>query len=207
MSEHKSVEVVFAECPSFVAWNDQLYVSDIGNYRVMEFPLSTDVGAPDGVTIVGQYGAGSAVNQISSVYYMCVDSTRGILYLSDFENHRVLNMNLTDYELQLVVGTGSNGSNNVSLNFPLGITVDENTLALYVADSRNHRIQKFDCNSKEGVTVAGGRSYGPSLSQLYFPSGVAIDAFGNIYVADTGNHRIVQWLIGAEQGRLIAGKK
>ncbi|CAF1179914.1 unnamed protein product [Adineta ricciae] len=198
-------EAVFAEFPSFVAWNDQLYVSDLGNYRIMAFPLSTDEDAPDGVTIVGQYGAGSALDQINSVYYMYVDSTRGILYLSDFENHRVLNMNLTDYELQLVVGTGFNGSNNASLNLPLGITVDENTRALYVADSRNHRIQKFDFNSKEGLTVAGGRSYGSNLSQLYFPSGIAIDAFGNIYVADTGNHRIVQWLIGAEQGLLVAG--
>ncbi|CAF0879498.1 unnamed protein product [Adineta ricciae] len=186
-----------------VAWNDQLIVSDLGNYRIMAFPLSTDQEAPDGVTIVGQYGAGSALNQINSVYYMCVDSIRGILYLSDFENHRVLNMNLTDYKLQLVVGTGFNGSNNVSLNLPLGITVDENTRALYVADSRNHRVQKFDLNSKEGVTVAGGRSYGSNLSQLYFPSGIAIDTIGNIYVADTGNHRIVQWLIGARQGRLI----
>ncbi|UJR31954.1 hypothetical protein I4U23_019427 [Adineta vaga] len=180
-------------------------IVDLDNYRVMAFPYSTIEGAPDGVTIVGHYGAGSALNQINAAYYLCVDTIRQILYLSDSGNHRILKLNSADYTLQLVVGTGMINSDNVSLNLPLGLAVDEITGALYVADSQNHRIQKFDLKSKEGLTVAGGKGSGQGLSQLFLPSGVTIDTAGNIYIADTGNHRIIQWLVGADQGRLIAG--
>jgi len=182
-----------------------LYVSDLDNYRILAFPWSTTEGSPDGMTIVGRYGAGSALNQINYVYSMAIDRIREVFYLSDCRNSRILKLNLTDNTLQLVVGTGITGSDNISLNLPLGITVDETIGSLYVTDSQNHRIQKFSFNSIQGITVAGGISYGQNLSQLYLPSGVAIDQAGNVYVADSGNHRIVQWLIGARQGRIIAG--
>ena len=183
-----------------------MYVSDLGNYRILAFPLSTTEGSPDGITIIGRYGAGSALNQINSVYYMSVDRTRGLFYLSDSNNNRILKLNLTDNSLQVVVGTGTAASNSTSLNHPLGLTIDETTGSLYVTDSRNHRVQKFNLNSTQGFTVAGGLNYGQNLSQLYLPSGVAIDPAGNVYIADSGNHRIVQWLVGAQQGRIIAGK-
>jgi DNA-binding beta-propeller fold protein YncE len=190
---------------SIVAWNDQLYVSDLYNYRILAFPFSTTEGSPDGITIIGRYGSGPALNQINDVYSMVLDRIHGLFYLSDFQNCRILKLNLTDNTLQLVVGTGMTGSDNVSLNLPLGITVNETTDSLYVTDSRNHRVQKFDFNSIEGITVAGGITYGQNLSQLYLPSGIAIDSASNVYVADSGNHRIVQWLVGAQQGRIIAG--
>ncbi|CAF3236640.1 unnamed protein product, partial [Rotaria sp. Silwood2] len=196
---------LFKYAAAIVAWKDHLFVSDLGNYRILAFPLSTTEGSPDGITVVGRYGAGPALNQINSVYYMSVDRKRELFYLSDFENNRILKLNLTDKSLELVVGTGTSNSNHVSLNLPLGITVDETSGSLYVADSRNHRVQKFNFNSKQGITVAGGINFGQNLFQLYFPSGVAIDQRGNVYVADSANHRIVQWLVNAQQGRVIAG--
>ena len=187
-------------------WKDQLYVSDLNNYRILAFPFSRTAGSPDGVTIIGRYGAGSALNQINHVYSMTVDRIRQLFYLSDSENSRILQLNLTDNTLQLIAGTGTIGSDNVSLNRSLGIAVDESTGSLYVTDSGNHRIQKFDLNSMQAITIAGGMTFGPDLSQLYLPSGVAIDPAGNAYIADSGNHRIIQWLVGAQQGRLIAGR-
>ncbi|CAF3999919.1 unnamed protein product [Rotaria sordida] len=198
-------ESLFKYAAATVAWKDQLYVSDLGNYRILAFPLSTTEGSPDGTTIVGRYGVGSPLNQIDSVYYMSIDRMRELFYLSDFRNNRILKLNLTDNTLQLAVGTGISGSNNVSLNLPLGITIDETTGSLYVTDSRNHRVQKFNLNSIQGITVAGGTSHGQNLFHLNLPSSVAIDPHGNVYIADSGNHRIVQWLVNAHQGRIIAG--
>lgn len=188
-----------------VVWNDRLYVSDLGNYRIMAFPLSTEEGSPDGVTIVGRYGAGPALNQINAVRALCVDEVREILYLADSENHRVLKSTFARESLELAVGTGAISTDSTGFNLPTGLAVEQWTGALYVVDSRNHRVQKFPVNSREGVTVAGGRNEGASLSQLHLPSSVALDAAGNVYVVDTGNERIVQWLVGAQQGRLIAG--
>ena len=189
-----------------VAWKGQLYVSDLGNFRIMAFPMTTMEGAPDGVTIIGREGLGSSLNQINQVYAMAVDEMRERFYLSDFRNHRILLLNLTNNTMQLAAGTGLAGVNDVSLNFPGTITVDQSTGSFYVADTRNHRIQQFAFNSTQGITVAGGMSNGSNLTQLNLPWGVALDPSGNVYVADTGNHRIIQWLAAAQRGRVIAGK-
>lgn len=168
--------------------------------------MTTMEGAPDGVTLIGREGLGSSLNQINQVYAMAMDETRERLYLSDFRNHRILLLNLTSNTMQLTAGTGLAGGDNVSFNFPGTVTVDQRTGSLYVADTRNHRIQQFAFNSMQGITVAGGVSNGSNLTQLNLPWGVALDPSGNVYVADTGNHRITQWLVAAQQGRVIAGK-
>ena len=190
----------------FIARKGQLFVSDVGNYRILSFPYTTVEGSPDGTTIIGRAGAGPALTQINLVYSMTIDHIRHLFYISDFQNHRILQLNLTNNTMQLVAGIGSAGSTNASLNLPLGVTVERDTGSIYVADSRNHRIQKFDLNSAQGQTVAGGRGNGTNLTQLATPGGLALDPSGNIYIADSANNRIVQWITGAQQGRMIAGE-
>jgi DNA-binding beta-propeller fold protein YncE len=58
---------------------------------------------------------------------------------------------------------------------------------LWVADSRNNRIQKFDA---EGTFLDSFGRGGGELGRFSEPWGVAVDAEGFIYVADTWNHRI-----------------
>ena len=67
---------------------------------------------------------------------------------------------------------------------------------LYIADDGHHRIRKVD---PKGIitTVAGngsqnysGDGVAATKASLYRPSGVAVDAAGNLYIADTNNFRI-----------------
>ena len=75
---------------------------------------------------------------------------------------------------------------------PTGITIDASG-NLYVADSNNHKIRKI---TPTGVvsTVAGstqGFANGTNVTGMFnSPTGVAIDASGNLYVADSKNHQI-----------------
>ncbi len=69
---------------------------------------------------------------------------------------------------------------------PQGVAVDGSG-NIFVADSVNHRIQKFDSN---GDFLLKFGSPGSGNGQLLFPTGVAVDISGNIYVADNNNHRI-----------------
>jgi hypothetical protein len=58
---------------------------------------------------------------------------------------------------------------------------------IYVADTYNHRIQKFTSN---GQFVTKWGSYGSGDGQFYAPHGIAVDGNGDVYVVDTYNHRI-----------------
>ena len=57
---------------------------------------------------------------------------------------------------------------------------------VYVVDTGNDRIQKFDSNGK-CLTYWGSQS---GERQFINPLGIAVDSSNNVYVADTGNDRI-----------------
>ncbi|MDE0670916.1 MAG: TIGR03663 family protein [Caldilineaceae bacterium] len=75
---------------------------------------------------------------------------------------------------------------------------------LYVADTWNHRIQRF---SPEGAfELAWGASLDARLPNrnpigLFGPRGIAVEADGNIVVADTGYHRLLRF---SPEGVLMA---
>src|SRR5262249_29970149 len=81
------------------------------------------------------------------------------------------------------------GTGNTPFNRPRGIAVD-NAGNVYVADSENHRIVKFD-NSDAYVTQWG--SFGSGDFQLNNPRGMAMDGNGAVYVVDFSNHRIKKY--------------
>ena len=55
---------------------------------------------------------------------------------------------------------------------------------MYIADKGNHRIQKWTPGATEGTTVAGGNGEGSAANKLNKPTGIALDASGNLYIAD-----------------------
>ena len=75
---------------------------------------------------------------------------------------------------------GVTGNADGQFNNPTGIAVD-NSGNIYVADSNNNRIQKFNSNGTF-ITKWG-------IPNIY-PEGIAIDSMGNIYITDTANHNV-----------------
>jgi len=71
-------------------------------------------------------------------------------------------------------------------NYPKGIVID-NKGNLYVADTSNHRVQKFDSS---GNYLMQWGSKGDGDGEFYNPNGIAVDNDGNVYVTDTYNKRI-----------------
>jgi hypothetical protein len=73
---------------------------------------------------------------------------------------------------------------------------------LYVADENNHRVLEYDTplttdTVADRVFGQGGSfttgTCGISASGLCNPSGVAVDAAGNLYVADANNSRVLEY--------------
>jgi hypothetical protein len=125
----------------------------------------------------------------------------GKYYLTDRALHAVLKFDPITSNIELIAGspTGEDGSangNSVSARFlaPSGILSTRG--GYVVADSGNHVI-RFVSSAGDVTTLAGSatlfgfvNSADPTLARFRFPTGLALDAAGNIFVADSLNHAI-----------------
>jgi hypothetical protein len=75
---------------------------------------------------------------------------------------------------------GQSGSAPGQFSGASGIAVSSD--GIFVADSNNNRVQKFN------ITLWG--SLGSGDGQFNLPYGIAVDSNDNVYVADSGNNRI-----------------
>ncbi len=163
-------------------------------------PLPEDEYAKKTVTLpaaraLGGQGTGSS--QFNNPKNLAIDS-RGNLYVADSDNARVQKFDATGKFL-LAWGTKS-PDNQIgppqTFNQPWGIAVDKDG-NVYLADTWNHRIQKFDANGKfikmwgENGDTRGVAQIEPT--KFYGPRAIAIDVQGNVYVTDTGNKRILKF--------------
>jgi len=62
--------------------------------------------------------------------------------------------------------------------------------AVYVADARNHRVQKF---SSRGEFITAWGTEGTGAGQFDEPAGLAVDSNGHVLVADRGNSRVLRF--------------
>ena len=91
-----------------------------------------------------------------------------------------------------VIGTAGNGPGQFAE--PRGVAVDASG-NLYVADTKNSRIEVFD---PSGNFVRAFGVKGSGDGQLNEPCGVAIGPGGEVFVADTWNHRVARFGPGGE---------
>jgi len=168
---------------------------------------ATGVAPPAGpgiTTIAGSAwvfpaGGPAASAPIGTVQGTAVDAANN-LYVADSGNHMVFKITPSG-TLSIVAGSGIFGAAGdggsataAQLNFPNAVAVDSSG-NVYIADRDNHRIRRVTPGGTI-TTLAGGSSgyagdSGPvALAQFYYPSGVAVDASGNLYIADRDNHVI-----------------
>lgn len=181
-----------------------LYIADNSNHRIRR--VTPPAPTPALTTIAGngqdQYnGEGPALTvQLNFPRNLALDAA-GNLYLSEFEGQRVRRITPAGVT-STIAGTGAAGflgdggpGTTARLNGPRGLAVDA-AGNVYVADYHNHRIRRI---TAAGVitTIAGNGTAGFSgdgglatAALLNYPSGVAIDASGNLYIADQLNNRI-----------------
>src|SRR5918996_546698 len=77
----------------------------------------------------------------------------------------------------LVTSWGSEGVGEGQFKLPHGVDIDSSG-NVYVVDTGNFRVQKFDSNGKF-ITMWGSKGEGEG--QFNFPWGVTIDSSNNVY--------------------------
>jgi len=96
----------------------------------------------------------------------------------------------------LVLGVGI-------FNSPFGVAVDPNSNALFVVDTNNNRVLRFDSrstltNGSPPDFVYGDNSNVTSATSLNQPQSAWVDSAGNLWVADYGNNRVLRFLATAQ---------
>ncbi|MBT7075021.1 MAG: hypothetical protein HN922_08950, partial [Anaerolineae bacterium] len=118
----------------------------------------------------------------------------GSFYIADSKNHRIQHFDSEGVFLNMWGEFGDATFEDLPsgiFNEPWGIAVDSEGY-VYVADTWNHRIQKFEA---DGTPVKKWGYYGQAEDGFAFwgPRGIDVDGDGNVFVSDTGNKRIVKF--------------
>eukprot|EP00931_Biecheleriopsis_adriatica_P086117 TRINITY_DN60840_c0_g1_i1.p1 TRINITY_DN60840_c0_g1~~TRINITY_DN60840_c0_g1_i1.p1 ORF type:complete len:382 (-),score=38.73 TRINITY_DN60840_c0_g1_i1:18-1136(-) len=142
--------------------------------------------------------------QLSHPCSIAVDRRPGkhAIYVLERFAHRVLRMDRDG--VKVTAGGNGEGDGLSELSYPGGICLDQNG-ALYVADTKNHRVVRWQPGASEGIVVAGGSREGSGADQLHHPMGVFVDSQMAVYIADTNNHRVIRWANDAKFGEVVAG--
>ncbi len=155
-----------------------------------------------GTGVAGLGGEGTPA--LETNLYLPIDMTwgpDGNAYLLDWNNHRI-RLITDDGTMTTLAGTGELGDGPVGpatearFNHPSNLAFD-NQGRLVVAAWHNSRIMRIDLSTGllEFVAGDGTRSFAgdggdPLVAKLDLPSGVVVDANGQIFIADQANQRI-----------------
>lgn len=122
----------------------------------------------------------------------------GNLYIADRYNHTIRKITVAGEVITLAGKPGFSGNQDgqgetARFNEPWGICASE-TGIVYVADTKNNKIRRVDEDGNV-KTIAGTGNFGSSNAQglaatFGNPTGIELDAFGNLYVADHLTHII-----------------
>ena len=189
-----------------------LYVADYDGETIRKI---TPVGTNWVVTTIAgsanSYGYTDGTNSAARFHYptgVAVD-TNGNVYVADGYNYTIRKIKPvgTNWVVTTIAGSvgtsGSNDGTNTAAQFnflsgtPACLAVDR-AGNVYVGDNFNDIIRKLTPVGTNWVvtTIAGLAGYSASAdgtnssARFRVPSGVAVDASGNIYVADTDNNTI-----------------
>lgn len=190
--------------PSAVAFDSagNLYLADAQNHVIREVSKAGVISIVAGTGVEGYGGDGGAATAayLDTPTGVAVD-TAGNVYIADSHNHcirKVSGGTISTIAGTRVAGFSGDGAaaTSAQLNDPMGVAVDT-AGNVYIADTNNQRVRQITGTTITTIAGTGeelfaGDGATASAAVLDSPTGVAVDAAGNIYIADRHNQRVRQ---------------
>ena len=197
-------------------------VVDYGNNRVIFYqkPFSngmaatTVLGQPD-FTSSASGGDASTLNQPNGVsadqpgnlWVADLGNNRVVRYNTPFSNGMAASMVLGQPDLTTVSAPGGFAATATNLDAPADVVVD-GAGNVWVSDWEHNRVVKYPAPISNGMaaTAALGQpdlvSSGCNTTQtgLCEPTGITLDAAGNVWVSDSNNNRVLRFPAGSASG-------
>jgi sugar lactone lactonase YvrE len=187
-------------CVAFDALGN-MYIADAGNNRIRMVNASGVISTVVGTGTAGFSGDGSAAPTAELKHPTGIAIVGTTAYIADYSNNRIRMVNSSGI-ISTIAGNGTAGATGdagqataAELNGPAAVTVDASG-NIYIADLTNNRIRKINASGvistyagtgTLGSTGDGGQA---TAAELGLPSGIAVDAAGNLYIADFNNNKI-----------------
>ena len=123
--------------------NSILYVADRYNHRIQKIFLNSN--STVGITVAGGNGAGTNLNQLDSPYGIAVSQKDGSIYIADTYNNRIVHWKVNATKGIVIAGSasGASGTTSTLLDYPIDLKLDATEQFLYVCDSYNSRVQRY----------------------------------------------------------------
>ena len=161
--ENATTAVVIMNSTSIAYSRKALYDVQLLNVYFMYYPncnIRKNYNGSSSYTTVFARGCGTNVTQFANSAGFTIDSS-GNFYIADNSNHRILYWSLNGTISLILAGvTGEIGNGTMHLRHPQDIALNETQGVMYVGDSYNHRIMRYNIGSPNGTVVAGGNGPG-----------------------------------------------
>jgi sugar lactone lactonase YvrE len=179
-----------------------MYIADFSNMAIRIVNTSGIISTFAGNHISGFSGDGGQATaaELTDPGGVTINGA-GNLIIADFGNQRVRLVNSSGI-ITTIAGNGTIGSSGdggpataAELHDPFGTAIDA-AGNIYIADYQNSRIRIVNTSgiintfAGNGLAGYGGDGGQATAAKLYTPTGVALDAAGNVYIADYINNRV-----------------
>jgi uncharacterized protein (TIGR03663 family) len=178
-----------------VAADGTIFAADTWNHRIEKFDASGKF-----LQAWGTFGdtTAQAPGDKTALLYgpraIAIDAD-GNLWVVDTGNKRVVKFSPSG---QVLGSFGSLGTSAGQFAEPVGIAISAKTGDIFIADTWNHRVQRF---TKDFAPALQWNVIGWESTSVVNKPYLALDASDNVYVTDPENHRILKY---ANDGTLLA---
>ena len=155
----------------------------------------TGTWIPDGITVAGGHGPGSALNQLHYPWNACIDDDQTI-YISEYSTQRIVAWASNATSGFVVAGGNKQGTRLDQLNGPANVIIDRTNDSLIIADQGNRRLVRWPRQKGRRGTIII-----PDINCW----GLAMDRRGYMYASDYKTHEVRRWREGDVNGTIVAG--